>query len=165
VTERISRSYALRVPVDAVLAGLADEAAVRLRSEGDGLGTRVLRHEVGDDAVRIVVATDIPLDWLPSAITSRIGSSPTVERMEEWTRSGDGAGSPLTFEFSGLPVRCTGAAALSPDGTGSRLDADLSVTVDVPFLGGAVERAVSPRIVAALDAEAAYYDTLAGPGR
>jgi uncharacterized protein DUF2505 len=165
VTERIRRSYDLRVPVDTVLAGLADEAVVRRRSEGDGLGARVLRHEVADDAVRIVVATDIPLDWLPSAITSRIGSTPTVERMEEWTHTGEGAGSPLTFEFSGLPVSCTGAASLVPAGSGSRLDADLSVTVDVPFLGGAVERAVSPRIVAALDAEAAFYDTLPGPGR
>jgi hypothetical protein len=165
VTERIRRSYELRATVDAVLAGLADETAVRRRSEGDGLGTRVLRHEAAGDAVRIVVATDIPLDWLPSAITSLIGSSPTVERMEEWTRAGDGAESPLTFEFSGLPVSCTGAAALSPVGTGSRLDADLSVTVDVPLFGGSVERAVSPRIVAALDAEAAFYDTLAGPGR
>ena len=165
MTERIRRSYELRAPVEAVLTGLADEAAVRHRSETDGLGTRVLRHEVADDAVRIVVETDIPLDWLPSAISSRIGSSPTVERMEEWTRSGDGARSPLTFEFSGLPVSCTGAASLVPVGTGSRLDADLDVTVDVPLLGGAVERAVAPQVVAALDAEAAFYDTLAGPGR
>ena len=165
MTERISRSYDLRAPVDAVLDGLADEAAVRRRSEGDGLGTRVLRHEVADDAVRIVVATDIPLDWLPSAITSRIGSTPTVERMEEWTHTGEGAGSPLTFEFSGLPVSCTGTASLDPVGAGSRLAADLDITVDIPLLGGAVERAVSPRIVAALDAEAAFYDILTGPGR
>ena len=165
MTERISRSYELRAPVDAVLAVLADEAAVRRRSEGEGLGSRVLRHEVADDAVRIVVATGIPLDWLPTAITSRLGSSPTVERMEEWTRSADGAQSPLTFEFSGLPVRCTGSASLAPVGTGSRLDADLSVTVDVPLLGGSVERAVAPQIVAALDAEAAFYDSQAGPGR
>jgi hypothetical protein len=165
VTERIRRSYELRAPVDAVLAGLADEAAVRRRSEDDGLGTSVLRHEVADDAVRIVVTTDLPTDWLPPAIASWIGSSPTVERMEEWTRSGDGARSPLTFEFSGLPVSCTGTASLDPTGAGSRLAADLDVTVDIPLLGGTVERAVSPRIVAALDAEAAFYDTLTGPGR
>lgn len=165
MTERIRRSYELRAPVDAVLAGLADETVVRRRSEDDGLGTRVLRHEVADDAVRILVTTDIPLDWLPSGMTSWFGSSPTVERMEEWTRSGAGARSPLTFEFSGLPVSCTGTASLDPVGAGSRLAADLDITVDIPLLGGAVERAVSPRIVAALDAEAAFYDILTGPGR
>jgi hypothetical protein len=144
----------------AVLAALSDEDAVRRRSEADGLGTRVVRHEVTGDAVRILVATDIPLDWLPSAVTSWLPASPTVERMEEWTREGDGARSPLTFEFSGLPVTCEGTARLAPAGTGSRMDADLALRVDVPLFGGAVERAVTPRIIAALDAEAAFYDTV-----
>lgn len=165
MTERIRRSYDLRSSVDAVLAELADGDAVRRRSGADGLGTRVLRQEVSDDVVRIVVATDIPLDWLPSAITSRLGASPTVERMEEWMRDGDGARSPLTFEFSGLPVTCEGSAQLSPTASGCRMDADLTIRVDVPLFGAAVERAVAPRILAALDAEAAFYDTLAAPGR
>lgn len=165
MTERIRRSYELRPSVDAVVAGLADGDTVRRRSAADGMGTRVLRHEVSDGAVRIVVATDVPVDWLPSAITSRLGATPTVERMEEWVRHGDGAESPLTFEFSGLPVTCTGDLELSPTGGGSRMDARLSITVDVPFLGGAVERAVAPRIVAALDAEGAFYDTLAETAR
>jgi hypothetical protein len=160
MTERIRRSYDLRASVAAVLAGLIDESAVRRRSEADGLGTHVVRHEVRDDTVRIVLATDVPLDWLPSAVTSRLGASPTVERMEEWTRDGDGARSPLTFEFSGLPVRCEGTARLAPAACGSRMDADLTLRVDVPLFGGAVERAVTPRIVAALDTEAAFYDTL-----
>ena len=158
--ERFGRSYHLRPPVAAVLAALSDEDAVRRRSDADGLGTRVVRHEVTGDAVRILVATDIPLDWLPSAVTSRLGVSPTVERTEEWTRDLAGAGSPLTFEFSGLPVTCEGTARLAPAGSGSRMDVDLTLRVDVPLFGGAVERAVTPRIVAALDAEAAFYDTL-----
>ena len=138
---------------------------MRRRSEADGLGTRVLKHQVSDDAVRIVVSTDIPLDWLPSAITSRLGDSPTVERMEERMRYDTGLRSPLTFEFAGLPVTCQGNAVLSPTDTGSRLDADLTIQVDVPLFGGAVERAVAPRIVTALDAEAAFYDTLPSVGR
>lgn len=160
MTERIRRSYDLKASVAAVLAGLTDENAVRRRSDADGLGTRVVRHEVTGDAVRIVLATDIPLDWLPSAVTSRLGASATVERMEEWTWDGDGARSPLTFEFSGLPVTCEGTARLAPGGSGSRMDADLTLRVDVPLFGGAVERAVTPRIVAALDTEAGFYDTL-----
>ena len=76
-----------------------------------------------------------------------------------------GLRSPLVFEFAGLPVTCQGNAVLSPTDTGSRLDADLTIQVDVPLLGGTVERAVAPRIVTALDAEAAFYDTLPVPGR
>ena len=43
MTERIHRSYDLRSSVDIVLASLADGEAVRRRSEGDGLGARVVR--------------------------------------------------------------------------------------------------------------------------
>lgn len=160
MTERIRRSYDLRASVAAVLDGLADEGVVRRRSEADGLGTRVLRHEVSDDVVTAVVATDIPLDWLPPAVTSWLGASPTVQRMEEWTRDGEGARSPLTFEFSGLPVTCEGTARLAPAGSGSRMDADLTLQVNVPLFSGAVERAVTPRMIAALDGEAAFYDSL-----
>ena len=165
MAERLQRSYDLHCSADALLAALAQPDVVRRRSEADGLGTRVLKHEVSDDAVRIVVSTDIPLDWLPSAITSRLGDSPTVERMEEWMRYDTGLRSPLIFEFAGLPVTCRGNAVLSPTDTGSRLDADLTIQVDVPLFGGAVERAVAPRIVTALDAEAAFYDTLPAAGR
>jgi hypothetical protein len=84
--------------------------------------------------------------------------------MEEWMRQGDRAQSPLTFAFSGLPVTCEGTARLSPSPPGSRMDVAITVKVDVPLLGAAVERAVSPRIVAALDAEAAFYQDLADAG-
>ena len=160
MTERIRRSYELRSSVDAVLAWLADAEVVRRRSTAAGPATRILRHAVSEDAVVIVVATDVPLDWLPSAVASGFGGSPTVERTEEWRRHADGARSPLTFEFSGLPVTGEGSAEISPAGSGSRMDAELAITVDVPLFGGAVERAVAPRIVAALDAEAAFYASL-----
>ena len=165
MAERLQRSYDLQCSAHTLLAALAQPDVVRRRSDADGLGTRVVRHEVSDDAVRIVVSTDIPLDWLPSAITSRLGGSATVERMEEWRRYDTGLRSPLVFEFAGLPVTCQGNAVLTPTGIGSRLDADLTIQVDVPLFGGAVERAVAPRIVTALDAEAAFYDTLPAAGR
>jgi hypothetical protein len=165
VTERIQRSYELSSSPDDLLAALARRDVVQGRADADGLGTRVVTHEPSEDALRIVVSTDIPLDWLPSAITSRLGSSPTVQRMEEWTRHDGGLRTPLVFEFAGLPVTCRGDAVVSPTDRGSRMEADLTMRVDVPLFGGAVERAVAPRIVAALDAEAAYYETLSASGR
>jgi len=40
---------------------------------------------------------------------------------------------------------------------------EVDITVDIPLVGALVEAAVSPRIVAALDAEAAFYSTLRPP--
>lgn len=165
MAERIQRTYELACSPDQLLAALARRDVVQRRADADGLGTRIVTHEVADDALRIVVSTDIPLDWLPVAITSRLGGSPTVERMEEWTRHEGGLRTPLTFEFAGLPVTCSGRATVTPADGGSRMEADLTMRVDVPLFGGAVERAVAPRLVTALDAEAAYYGTLSTPGR
>ncbi len=164
--ERIQRTYAIPTTRDAFLAALASAEFVRRRSEAVGLGTKVVTHDVGPESVRIVTAGEVPLDWLPGAITSRLSQAPTVERHEEWVRHGDGARSPLTFAFAGLPVTCAGEARLSPVGSGSgdgcRLDIELAVRVDVPLVGGLVERAVGPQVGRALDAEAAFYRASVG---
>src|SRR4051794_2533850 len=98
VAERIHRTYELSCSPDELRSALARRDVAQARADADGLGTRIVTHEVSDEAVRIVVSTDIPLDWLPSAITSRLGANPTVERMEEWTRHEGGLRTPLVFE-------------------------------------------------------------------
>ena len=164
--ERIQRTYTVPATRDGFLAALASPEFVRRRSEAVGLGTQVVTLDAGADSVRIVTAGEVPLDWLPGAIRSRFSEAPTVERHEEWVREGDGARSPLTFAFSGMPVTCGGEARLTPagtdDGDGCRLDIELSVRVDVPLVGGLVERAVGPQIGRALDDEAAFYRVSVG---
>lgn len=159
--ERIQRTYAIPMSPAAFLAAVASPDLVRRRSEAVGLGTRVVTHEAGPESVRIVTAGEVPLDWLPGAVTSRLSGTPTVERHEEWVRDGDEARSPLTFTFSGLPVTCDGDARLTSagpsTGDGSRLEIELTVRVDVPLVGGLVERAVAPQVGRALDAEAGFY--------
>jgi len=161
VAERIQRTYAIPTTPDAFLAALASPDLVRRRSEAVGLGTEVVTHKATPQSVRIVTSGEVPLDWLPAAVTSRLSGTPTVQRHEEWVRDGEGARSPLTFAFSGMPVTCAGDARLSPDSsgaeTGCRLDIDLTLRVDVPLVGGLVERAVAPQVARAFDNEAAFY--------
>lgn len=164
--ERIQRTYALPTSRDAFLSALASPDLVRRRSEAVGLGTQVVTHEAGPQSVRIVTTGEVPLDWLPGAVTARLSGTPTVERREEWVRDGDGARSPLTFVFSGMPVTCDGDARLTPaegDADGCRLDVELTLRIDVPLVGGLVERAVAPQVGRAFDAEAAFYRGSLGP--
>lgn len=142
--------------VEGYLRLLASPDIVRARGDADGMGTRLVAHEATGTVIRIVSATDIPLDWLPDAIRSRVADLPVVERTETWSRDGDGAHTPLVFAFSGLPVEAHGSARVTPEGTRSRLDVDVTIRVDVPLLGSLVERAVAPRLGAALDAEAEF---------
>jgi hypothetical protein len=160
VTERIRRSYDVPMSPGAFFAALSSRAVVERRSDADGVGTRVVQHEADADRIRITIATEVPLEWLPGAVAARMGTAPTVTRTEEWTLGGDSAHTPLSFDFSGMPVSCSGDADLAPQGDTSRLDVDLLLRIEVPIFGALVERALSPRIVAALGAEAQFYRTL-----
>jgi hypothetical protein len=160
MTETIHRSYDVPISPAALVAALSSPSFVDRRSQADSLGTRVIHHEADADRIRITIATEVPLEWLPGVVASRLGTAPTVARTEEWTLDGDSAHTPLIFDFSGMPVSCSGGASLTPEGDASRLEVDLRLQIDVPLFGGLVERALSPRIVAALDGEAEFYRTL-----
>lgn len=172
MTQQIRRAYDLTLTPAQLVEALRSREVVERRCDVGGPGTRVLAHDVTPDGVRVVVATEIPGDWLPSVVRGTVTTPPQVERTEEWAVDGsDDAGSahtPLSFAFSGMPVRGTGSGTLTATATGSRLEVSVAITVEVPFVGSLVESAVSPRITSALDAEAAFYAGLdateAGPG-
>lgn len=174
MAERIRRSNGVPQSPQQLFDLLASEDVVRARGAADGMGTRLLSHEVSgsgvDRVIRIVTATDIPLDWLPGAVRSRLGETPRVERTETWAlephaaEKGGEARTPLEFSFSGLPVSGSGTSRLTPDGAGSRFDTDLSVRVDVPLIGALIERSMAPRLGTALDAEAKFYSSLPPAG-
>jgi hypothetical protein len=163
MTQHIRRDDDLPLSPAALVERLRDRAVVDGRSAADGLGTRVVEHEATADGVRIVVATALPVDWVPAVVRSSLTADPTVECTEEWTVGPDGATSPLRFDFPGMPVTGTGTARVTPTPDGSHFTVEVDVTVDVPFVGGLVEGAVAPRVGAALDAESAFYRTLGAP--
>lgn len=165
MSETIHRCYPLALTPDALLTALASPDVVRRRSEASSLDTTVVTHEAPSPGkpgeLVIVTSSDVPLTWFPPVVTSRITETPRILREERWTGDGDdGVRSPLTFDFSGMPVTCDGLAVAREDGAGSVLDVSLTMRVDVPFFGGVVERALVPQIVRALDTEAAFYATL-----
>lgn len=170
MTETIHRTYPIGLSPEAFLRAIASEAVIERRAANDGLGTTVVVHEIldaagdldgGEPQTHIVLSTDVPMSWLPPIVASRLEEVPRVVREERWARGQSGVvRSPLTFEFPGMPVTCTGEGVLRADGAGSVLDLVLRLRVDVPLVGRLVERAVAPRMVTALDAEAAFYATL-----
>lgn len=164
MAEAIHRRYVLPMQAAAFLEVVRSRANVERRCQAEGLGTATLvDHEAHPDGVRIEVSSEIPTSWLPSIVTSRLSGTPHVVRVEQWTTATppeEGLECPMTFSFEGLPVRCDGAAAVVSDGDGSVFTIDLELQVDVPFIGGTIERAVAPQVTPALDAEAAFYQSL-----
>jgi hypothetical protein len=152
----LNESYPLESSVDAVLARLTDRAFVDGRTAANAsLRGDVVGHEVDEETIVIRTRATVPVDWLPAVVGSRVTSLPTVDREETWDRrSGSGR---MTFAISGVPARASGTMSLRPRGTGSLLTFRIDLGVDMPFVGGVVEKAVAAQIRRSLEAEAALY--------
>ncbi|MGV1009396.1 MAG: DUF2505 domain-containing protein [Dermatophilaceae bacterium] len=156
----VHEQFALAASVDAVLARLADRAFVDRRTAANsGLSGTLVDH--GDDGRTILIRTraSVPMDWLPSAVTSRVTTLPTVERDEVWDRTSSSG--TMRFDISGVPASASGSMRLQPKGSGSLLTYRVDLRVDMPFVGGLVEKAVAAQIRRSLQAEAAGYEASA----
>ena len=152
----VQERFPLAASVDAVLSRLADPAFVDQRTAANpGLSGVLVDHS--DDGQTIVIRTRaaVPMDWLPSAVTARVTTLPTVDREEVWDR-GSGSGS-MRFGISGVPAKAGGSMRLDAQGSGSVLTYRVDLQVDMPFVGGLVEKAVAAQIRRSLQAEAALY--------
>ncbi len=152
----VHERFPLAASVDAVLARLADRAFVDQRTAANP-SLRGVLVDHSDDGQTIVIRTRaaLPMDWLPSVVTARVTTLPTVDREEVWARS-SGSGS-MRFDIAGVPAKASGSMHIDAEGTGSVLTYRVDLQVDMPFVGGVVERAVAAQIRRSLQAEAALY--------
>lgn len=147
-----------------VLTRCGDPAVAQARAQADPiLVARVvdLRTDSPDGAVLVVtMAGAIPTTWIPSRLTSRMGSSgnggPGITRSEAWYLDDDGSAyAAVTFDFTGVPATTmTGSARLTPTAGGSQLTYRLELDVAIPLVGGAVESTVLSQVAGAFDKEA-----------
>lgn len=152
VTER----FTLSVTPAAVLDRLADRSFVQRRIQANPTLRGALREHTDDGrTIRIRTEATVPLDWMPTRVTGAVSALPTVERNEAWDR-GSLSGS-TRFVLTGVPARASGSMRLDPATAGSTLTYRIDLTVDMPFVGGLVERAVAAQIRRSLAAEAAVY--------
>ena len=152
----VHERFPLPASVDAVLARLADPEFVNQRTAANpGLSGTLVDHTDDGQTIMIRTRASVPMDWLPSAVTARVSTLPTVDREEMWAR-GSGAGS-MRFDIAGVPAKASGSMRLDAHGIGSMLTYRVDLQVDMPFVGGLVEKAVATQIRRSLQAEAALY--------
>ena len=163
----------LRLTREEVLARLTDRAFVAWRGEANSaLRSDLVEHRVTPAEVVIRSTATIGADWLPGKVAAAATALPTITRIETWDlASGTGR-----TEFSGFGVPASASAIMSiepghgrsatPDGC--VLAHQVRLQVDLPFVGGLVEKALAGRIAATLRIESELYDSYrpdqAGPG-
>jgi hypothetical protein len=147
---RFSRQLRYGVPPAAVHAMLADVAfreQVCRAQRGSDVRVRI---EPAEGGMSVFVDQVQPADDVPSFARRLVGDRIRIVQSESWTSASAGS---VEVTIPGKPGRFAGRVTLEPDGTGAVETVSGDVTVDIPLLGGRLERLVADLFGAAIDKE------------
>jgi hypothetical protein len=149
MSRSLSLSLDAPVAVDEVLAAFADEGYWHARLAAFDGGTATLDSLTVDPGGRVSAALTVSLfaNRLPKVVTALVPGEFEMARTETWHPVDDGtARGVITVKVPGAPVAAAGEVSLVPVGTGSRLDFSTSVRVNIPLVGGQVEKFIISRL-------------------
>lgn len=110
--------------------------------------------EAGD---RMVITTEreMPTDGFPDFLRSFVGNSLKVTQVDDWGPAGaDGSrDGTITVTIGSTPLKLTGKLTLGPVDGGALGSVDADLKASVPLIGGRVEKAAAPAVMAAVRAE------------
>jgi hypothetical protein len=104
--------------------------------------------------VDVITTQTLRANRLPGVVTQFHHGDLSFVREEAWSPVLDGqATAVVKGSIPGAPATLSGAAALSPRGTGSRLEFKAIVEVRIPLVGGKVENFIRSQLADLLMAE------------
>lgn len=134
----VSREYAVSPPE--LLDALTDKAFLDARNEKFG-GKAPSTVERSDEAIVVVTPRQLPLDQVPAAFKSFVGSGELVQTDTWVVGDGDQSGS-WTTDVGSAPVKVSGTHRITATATGSEYAVDATIKSSIPFIGGAIESQV-----------------------
>jgi hypothetical protein len=106
---------------------------------------------VGEDGgIDVVTTQTLRADRLPAVVTQFHRGDLSFVREEMWTPVTDGmTTATVRGSITGAPATLRGKAVLAPakSGSGSRLDFETTVEVNIPLVGGKVENFIGSQLV------------------
>lgn len=151
---RSSSEYA----ADDVAAVMLDEEYLRARLEKlGGPGAALLEHRVDEGGGRYRIRHGVDQAALPSFVATLVSGNLVIDRTEGLRREAPGryAGE-VAVRIPGTPATAGGGIRLADTGAGSELHVTADVTVQVPFLGGKIEKVIAEQVQLLLAAETAF---------
>ena len=153
---RVDSEITYEAGTDAVAEMLADPAFVERKCEAMG----ALEHsaEVSGDATGAFTATSsrtMPTDDFPDFARKMVGETVKIKQVDTW-EAADADGSregTVSVEIAGAPLKVTGRMSLRPDGAGTVQTVDAELKSSLPIIGGKLEKAAHPAIMAAIRKE------------
>jgi hypothetical protein len=152
---KITRTANLAVRPDDIFDLVATEEFQDAKCEA----TEAISHGVSvtDDGGRTVITVhrELPSHGLPDVAQSFVGSTITVIETQDWgPAAADGSRSGrLELRVHAAPMSMHGSLVLRADGHTTVWSVDADLKAAVPLLGGRLEKAAAPPIIAAIDIE------------
>lgn len=114
--------------------------------------SRATSHQIDIAGNTTRVVMDLPV---PDQMRKFAGNSLTMVQTITWGEpAADGSREgTLKVEAQGLPVDCSGRARMYPGGRGTLVDYDGNLKVNIPFIGGQVEKMAAPQVTEAINAQ------------
>lgn len=137
-------------PPQAVFDMLSDPAFREAVCTAMGVVSADVTLERTGSGFTLVVDQEQRTDDLPSFARTFAGETTRAVQREAWA---DSTGGTVRIEAPGKPTTVTGTVTLRAEGSGTREVVELDVKVKVPLLGGKLEKLMSEKITAGLDAE------------
>ncbi|WP_435744782.1 DUF2505 domain-containing protein [Nocardioides sp. SYSU DS0663] len=147
---RLRHELRYDAPPPAVFEMLADPAFREAACVAMGVVSADVSLERTGNGFTLTVDQVQRTDDLPSFARTFAGETTRAVQHEAWA---DPTGGTVRIEAPGKPATVSGTVTLRAEGSGTREIVELDVTVKVPLLGGKLEKLMSEKITAGLDAE------------
>ncbi|GAA4697411.1 DUF2505 domain-containing protein [Nocardioides conyzicola] len=133
------------------VSAMLDDAAYRdqvIAAQGSISGT--FEIETDGEITTAVVDQVMPATGLPSFATRFVGSEINIVQREEWSSAEH---ADLHVSIPGKPGQMVGSIDLVEDGGSTTETVDVEITVNIPLVGGKIEKLIADMLRKALRAE------------
>lgn len=144
----ITHRHEFAASVPQVMAMFASEefAQRRARAAGATDAEVVVDGDANGDFT-VSIRRIVPSSSIPAEFRSFVGSDLTVRYVEAWQApDGDDRVGTFVVEIVGAPGHARGALGVAPAGDGTEFIATGEVSVNVPLIGGMIERGVAEAV-------------------
>lgn len=144
---KLTHTMTYDVPLADVRAMLADRTYRDQVLVAQGSVSGSVDLEVDGATMTVVVDQVRPADDIPSYARKFIGDQINIVRREEWTAV-DQAG--LDVTIPGKPGQMAGSISLVENGGSTAVNVDVAITVNIPLVGGRIEKLIADLLRRAL---------------
>ena len=131
----VSREYPV-TPAE-LLDVLTDPAFLEARGKKFGGNAPSTVQHNGDEIV-VVTPRQLPLDQVPAAFKSFVGSGELVQT-DTWDEGATEPNGSWTTDVGGAPVKVFGTHSIKATATGCEYAVETTIKASIPFISGAIE--------------------------